>query len=89
MLPKGQIAGFELIAEVQGQGGLQHGQTTLATIETNDWTPLRVRTAGTRSQVWLNQRVASDELFQTAVGPGRLTANGIQMRKIRIRPILD
>ena len=87
VLPRGKTSGFELIADVRGQGALHLGETTIASVSAEEWTPVRVRAAGKRSQAWVDQRVASDEFFDSAFEPGRITASGIQLRRIRIQQI--
>ena len=86
-LPSNEFEGFELIGEVKGEGSLQQGSVTVATLKSIDWTPVRIRVAGKRIQVWVDQRVASDDVMSTAIPAGRLSLIGGKLRKIRIREL--
>lgn len=86
-LPEKQTSGFELIAEARGRGSLQLGGAIVAHVDSSEWTPLRIRAAGTRSQVWLDHRVASDQVFEAPLPSGRLSVDGVRLRGIRIRQI--
>ena len=85
-IPKSEFAGLELRAEVKGEVTLKLGDSVVAEVSTTDWSPLRVRVAGNRSQVWVNNRVASDEIRETDVSPGAISAEG-DLRAIQIREI--
>ncbi|MEM0897637.1 MAG: sulfatase [Verrucomicrobiota bacterium] len=84
-LPATNLSAFELMAEVKGTATFELGGTRIAKVETDSWEPVRIRVAGKRSQVWVNYRVASDELFETEFRDGALSASKTSLRKIRIR----
>lgn len=86
-LPSEEITGFELTAEVRGNAVFEIGGENVATVNETNWTPLRIRVAGNRSQVWLDQRVASDEIRETVFPPGVLTAPGASLRELRLRKL--
>lgn len=86
-LPQKTFAGFELLAEVKGSAQFKFGDTVVAEMKSAMWAPVRIRVAGKRSQVWLNNRVASDEIQKLDFRPGKLTSSGTHLRKIRIRTI--
>ena len=86
-LPGKTYAGFELLAEVKGSFQLRFGETTVAESESEQWVPLRVRVAGKRSQVWVNHRVESDELFDAEFPPSVISSNNTSLREIRVRPV--
>lgn len=86
-LPESAMSGFELTAEVQGDAQLLLGEATVATVSEKEWTPIRIRVAGKRSQVWLNQRVASDDIRKVDFPSGILTAPGSKLRSLRLREL--
>jgi arylsulfatase A-like enzyme len=86
-LPKEEVSAFELLAEVKGGAELKLGSNTVASVETNTWTPIRVRVAGKRSQVWLDNKVYSDEVGLSDLSAGKLTSDGAEWRQIRIRKL--
>lgn len=86
-LPREELAAFELLAEVKGDGVFQLGSTEVAKVKSAKWTPVRIRVAGKRSQVWLSHRVAADEVRNTDIAPGRLRSRGNRLRNIRIRKL--
>ena len=85
-LPGAPLARFELLAETKGEAQIHHGDTKIAESASTDWTPIRIRLAGKRCQVWVNNRVASDTIQGTPFAPGVLTAN-CELRKIKIRKL--
>jgi arylsulfatase A-like enzyme len=85
LLPTDELDAFELLAEVKGTATFKLGETVVAKIESVDWAPVRIRVAGKRSQIWLNNRVASDEVHKTEFGAGVITSNNSELRNIRIR----
>ena len=86
-LPQEDLAAFELLAEVNGSAQFKLGATVVADVTSAKWTPIRIRVAGKRSQVWLNNRVAADDLQETDFTAGKLTSSGSGLRKIRIRKL--
>ena len=86
-LPASEIGAFELRAEVKGQASLQLGGKEVAKIDTCKWTPLRLRVAGKRSQTWLDNRVAADEVHEAPYSPAQLTSIGAELRNIQIKKL--
>ena len=86
-LPNCEMAAFELVAEVKGPATFRFGGTEVAKVESCNWKPLRIRVAGKRSQTWLDNRVAADEVREAAFAAGKLTQEGEGLRKIRIREL--
>ena len=86
-LPTKELHAFELQAEIKGPGIFHLGKTLVAKVNNSDWTPIRIRVAGNRSQVWLNNRVHSDEIFDTDVVSGILSVSNATLRKIRLREL--
>lgn len=86
-LPKEKFAAFELLAEVRGGALLKFGESVIADLDSDEWAPVRIRVAGNRSQVWLNNRVFSDEIRESEFASGALSASLSKLRKIRIRRI--
>ena len=86
-LPKKKLLAFELTGEVKGDAHFQLGDTSLAKVQSRKWSPIRIRVAGRRSQVWLNNRVTSDASFSTDILSGFLTCTSKNLRKIRLREI--
>lgn len=86
-LPAGEMSAFELLAEVKGTGKFELAAGTIAEVESGEWAPLRIRVAGKRSQVWLNNRVYSDDIRDSGYGKGTLTVQGAELRGIRIREL--
>ena len=86
-LPKKKLLAFELLGEVKGDAQFQFGDKLLAKVQTRKWSPIRIRVAGRRSQVWLNNRVTSDASFSTDILSGFLTCTSKNLRKIRLREI--
>lgn len=85
-LPTDKLGAFELQAEVRGDIQFRLGETNLVTTATDNWTPIRMRVAGKRSQVWLNHRVFSDETHPNVFVAEQLVSNG-NLRNIRIRKL--
>ena len=86
-LPKVAIDAFELVAEVRGTLGARLGSQALIRVRTDDWTPLRIRVAGKRSQVWLNHRVVSDVLRPAPFKSGLLSLGDSEIRTLRLRQL--
>ncbi len=86
-LPSGSYTAFELLAEAKGKTKLNLGTSLVAKFETDDWTPIRLRVAGKRSQAWLNHRVHSDTIQETPYPSGPITAAKGQLKSIRIRKL--
>ena len=84
-LPTEPMAGFECTVDVRGAGALAFGAVSLLELEAKDWTPVRVRLAGRRTQVWVDQRVASDETGNASIAPGPLSVSGLELRDLRLR----
>ena len=85
-LPADKLVGFELLAGVKGSGQFKLGKIRLADVASNDWAAIRIRVVGKRSQVWLNNRLASDKVQETPYAPGVVTA-GCELRNIRLRKL--
>ena len=85
-LPLNDLAAFEMLAEVRGRAAFRLGDTLVAEVESADWAPVRIRVAGKRSQVWLNNRVASDQVQDSEFAAGMLTTS-TKLRNIRIRKL--
>ncbi len=85
-LPSQELAAFELQGEVNGPAEFKLGETVIAQITSSGWTALRLRVAGNRSQLWLNNRVASDDVSQKDFTAGLLRTNAA-IRQIRIREL--
>ncbi|MEM7011251.1 MAG: sulfatase-like hydrolase/transferase [Verrucomicrobiota bacterium] len=86
-LPVDELDGFEIVAEVNGNAEFEFGKMKLANVAASDWTPLRIRVAGKRSQVWLNNRVHSDDVSDAEFAAGILNQNSGEIRNIRIRKL--
>ena len=86
-LPSNDFDGFELIAEVKGSGTLSLGETVITKLETQEWTPIRARVAGKRSQVWIDNRVYADKSFESEVIPGALSASNTELRGIKLKEL--
>ena len=86
-LPQEELAAFELRAEVRGSAQFKLGKVVVAQVESDQWSPVRIRVAGKRSQCWLNNRVASDELQPAGFAAGLLTCSNPRLRNIRIRKL--
>ena len=87
-LPANDMRAFELLAEVKGAAVFKLGESVVAKVHADDWASLRLRVAGQRSQVWLDNRVASDETMESEFASGRLTCSGGGLREFRIRNLL-
>ncbi len=86
-LPTEAMSSFELVGEVKGKAQFKLGGTVIAKVESDQWAPVRIRVAGKRSQVWLNNRVASDELNANGFTAGKLSLNDARLRKVRVREL--
>ena len=86
-LPTIELSAFEMIAETKGKSSLTFGETVVADIDAAGWTPVRIRVAGNRSQVWLDQQVYSDKIYENDLSAGKLTSIDMQLRNIRIRKL--
>ncbi|MEM6470573.1 MAG: hypothetical protein AAF802_13535, partial [Planctomycetota bacterium] len=85
-LPERQLSAFELQAEVQGPGRISFGDQVVLESRAAEWTPIRIRLAGKRTQVWTNHRVLTDITHSSDLGAGRLTSS-IKLRNLRIREL--
>ena len=88
-LPTEPLAAFELLAQVRGDAEFKLGETVVANADAADWSPIRIRVAGKRSQVWINNRVTSDEIMEKDFQSDQLTCDAKDMRGIRIRQLLE
>ena len=86
-LPENKLSGFELIAEVKGESIIHLGEIEVAKIITKQRASVRIRAAGHRCQVWMNNRVYADEIFDQALAPGKITSSNQNLREIRIRKL--
>ena len=86
-LPTDELVQFELVAEVKGTATFRLGDTIVGHVETADWTPVRIRVAGNRNQVWLDNHVHSDEMRKADFTVGVLKSNAREVRGIRIRKL--
>ena len=86
-LPSKELPAFEMIAEVKGEATVRFGDKVVAKVKTADWQPVRIRVAGKRSQVWINHRVAADEIWSEEFLPGSVFSNTPLLRKIQIRDL--
>ena len=86
-LPSIKLSAFELLGEVKGGLTLKLGDAMVADVQANGWTPIRVRVAGNRSQVWLNNRVYSDVILEANFPSGKLSTETSTLRKIHIRKL--
>jgi len=86
-LPENKLSGFELIAEVKGESIIHLGEIEVAKILTKQRASVRIRAAGNRCQVWMNNRVYADEIFDQALAPGKITSSNQNLREIRIRKL--
>lgn len=86
-LPTEALDAFDLRTLVKGPTTFKFGETTVAKVESGDWTRVRIRVAGKRSQVWLNHRVVSDEVQESGVAAGVLTSSSDKLLHIRLREL--
>lgn len=86
-LPENRFSGFELIAEVKGETRIHLGDKEVGNINTKKLVSIRIRAVGNRSQVWMNNRVYSDEIFNEELAPGKITSSNSNLRGIRIRKL--
>ena len=86
-LPENKLSGFELMAEVKGESIIHLGEIEVAKIITKQRASVRIRAAGNRCQVWMNNRVYADEIFDQALAPGKITSSNKNLRDIRIRKL--
>lgn len=82
-LPQHKLHAFELLADVKGQAKFMLNDTVVANVEAERWAPVRLRVAGKRAQVWLNNRVFMDEVHESEFSAGKLTCSR-DLRNIRI-----
>ncbi len=87
-LPSAEFHAFELLADTKGDATFKLGQATIATVRSKDWAPVRIRVAGNRRQVWLNNRVHSDETQEHGFRAGRITCEGGELRGTRVRNLV-
>ena len=83
-LPQQNLRSFELLAETKGKATFKLGKTVVANVDSGEWAPVRIRVAGNRKQVWLNNRVYADDVLEKAFAAGNLTCSQ-DLRNIRIR----
>ena len=86
-LPATKMAAFELQAEVRGDAAIRFGDYEIASVKSEHWVPLRIRLAGKRCQVWLDNRVFSDDIQKSELSPAALTSTSSQLANIRIREL--
>ena len=75
------------MAEVKGESIIHLGEIEVAKIITKQRASVRIRAAGNRCQVWMNNRVYADEIFDQALAPGKITSSNKNLRDIRIRKL--
>lgn len=85
--PEEEFSGFELLAESKGQTTIQLGDTEVARLNTKQQASVRIRVGGNRSQIWVNNRVYSDEIFDEGLVPGKITSSNENVRAIKIRKL--
>ncbi|MEM7478521.1 MAG: sulfatase [Planctomycetota bacterium] len=86
-IPDKPLAAFEIMAEVRGKAAFSFGAQVLARVESAEWTPVRIRLAGKRCQVWINNRVASDLIQEEDYSEATLSGGSSELRAIRIREL--
>jgi arylsulfatase A-like enzyme len=79
------LEAFEITCEVKGQSKLVFDQRVITDVDVVDWTPLRIRVAGKRSQVWLDNRVHSDKLSEQPFNKSSVQFTATESRQLRIR----
>ncbi|MEC8556631.1 MAG: sulfatase [Planctomycetota bacterium] len=84
-LPGQRIGGFELQGEWKGKGSLRQADSLLVKLDEPDWTPIRVRLAGKRCQVWLNNRVHSDTSSEVEYPQGKLQLRSGELRNLKLQ----
>ncbi|MEO1527505.1 MAG: sulfatase [Planctomycetota bacterium] len=86
-LPTQPLTAFEIVGEIKGNTVFNFGESTVGQCNADDWTPIRLRVAGKRTQLWLNHRVHFDEFRQenSAAGVVRLQAG--ELRNLRLRKL--
>ena len=82
-----KMAAFELLAEVRGDATFNFGDSEIASVNSGHWVPLRIRLAGNRCQVWLDNRVFSDDIQKTEFSSAALTSTSSQLKDIRVREL--
>jgi len=90
-MPEKNLNAFEVVAECKGKSTFKLGDTVVAEVDSGDeskWVPFRIRVAGNRSQVWINNRVASDEVRASGFGEGALKSTSKDLRNIRLKELL-
>ena len=85
-LPERSIAGFELEGKLVGNTEFKVGKRSIAQVESDGDAAVRIRAAGKRVQVWVNNRVYSDQLFESEITPGVLSVNS-RLSDIRLREL--
>ncbi|MEM9365295.1 MAG: sulfatase [Planctomycetota bacterium] len=85
-LPPDTYTAFELTAKVKGPTNVRFGESVVAEVEPLRWTPIRIRAAGKRTQIWLDHRVYSDETHVSEWSAGELACTQ-DMRDIRLRDL--
>ena len=90
------VKGFELIAEIQGAVEFRFNSDLLVEVNANEysplWTSVRIRAAGNRSQVWVNNRVLLDSTLDSDFKLGTIEMNPLtkdgRARRARIKRVL-
>lgn len=86
-MPTLETSAFELEAEVKGPTEFCFGDGWVSKVNPQDWTPIRIRVAGKRSQVWLDHCVHSDELSEMEFKAAVIKSKSDLIRKLRIREL--
>ncbi|MEM0967946.1 MAG: sulfatase [Verrucomicrobiota bacterium] len=85
-LPLEELAGFELLADVSQPTQLKLGAAIVAEVESAEQAEIRLRVAGNRSQLWINNRVAADTIQKLDFPSGRLSADA-PLQNLRLRKL--
>lgn len=81
------LLAFELVADIKGTGTFRLGETVDARVDSDEWAPIRIRVAGKRSQVRVNNRVASEKVLESEFAAEVFSSSSSQLRNIRIRKL--
>lgn len=85
-LPERSLAGFELQGKLSGDAEFKVEERSIAQVESDESVSVRIRAAGKRVQVWVNNRVYSDQLLESELTPGVLSVNS-RLSDIRLREL--
>ncbi|MEO0445604.1 MAG: sulfatase [Verrucomicrobiota bacterium] len=85
-LPLEELASFELLADVSQPTQLKLGAAIVAEVESAEQAEIRLRVAGNRSQLWINNRVAADTIQKLDFPSGRLSADA-PLQNLRLRKL--